>query len=129
VVLADCVYGESSAFSSALEKRHLKYVLAIRSNHGAWLPAGSRIRQLSWRPFDRIFSNGEKQTRYIREIVFGWRRPVRFYLITIDPRTLPKDGTWFIITNLEGKIEKTVGNTYGFRTQDPRTASNRARTS
>jgi SRSO17 transposase len=69
--LADCVYGESSAFISALEKRHLKYVLAIRSNHGAWLPAGSRIRELSWRPFERIFSNGEKQTRYIREIVFG----------------------------------------------------------
>jgi SRSO17 transposase len=46
-VLADCVYGESYTFISALEKRHLKYVLAIRSNHGAWLPAGSRIRQLS----------------------------------------------------------------------------------
>lgn len=44
---------------------------------------------------------------------------MRFYVITIDPRTLPKDGTWFIMTNLEGKIHKTVGNTYGFRTQDP----------
>lgn len=116
VVLADCVYGESSTFISALEKRHLKYVLAIRSNHGAWLPAGSRIRQLSWRPFDRVFSTGEKETRYIREIVFGWRGSVRFYLITVDPRTLPKDGTWFIMTNLEGKIHHTVGNTYGFRT-------------
>jgi SRSO17 transposase len=116
VVLADCVYGESSTFIRALEKRHLKYVLAIRSNHGAWLPAGSRIRQLSWRPFERVFSNGEKETRYIREIVFGWRGSVRFYLITIDPRTLPKDGTWFIMTNLEGKIHHTVGNTYGFRT-------------
>jgi hypothetical protein len=41
---------------------------------------------------------------------------VRFYVITIDPRTLPKDGTWFIMTNLEGKIHKTVGNTYGLRT-------------
>lgn len=116
VVLADCVYGESHTFIRALEKRHLKYVLAIRSNHGAWLPAGSRIRQLSWRPFERIFCNGEQQTRSIREIIFGWRGSVRFYLITIDPRTLPKDGTWFIMTNLEGKIEKTVGNTYGLRT-------------
>jgi SRSO17 transposase len=93
VVLADCVYGESSTFISALEKRHLKYMLVIRSNHGAWLPAGSRIRQLSWRPFERVFSNGEKQIRSIREIVFGWRRSVRFSVITIDPRTLPKDGT------------------------------------
>ena len=116
VVLADCVYGESHTFIRALEKRHLKYVLAIRFNHGAWWPAGSQVRELSWRSFDRVFSNGEKETRYIREIVFGWRRSVRFYLITIDPRTLPKDGTWFIMTNLEGKIEKTVGNTYGLRT-------------
>lgn len=116
VVLADCVYGESGAFISALEKRHLTYVLAIRSNHGVWLPKESRIRQLSWRPFERVFSNGEKETRSICEIVYGWRRSVRFYMITIDPRTLPKDGTWFIMTNLEGKIHKTVGNTYGLRT-------------
>jgi SRSO17 transposase len=116
VVLADCVYGESYTFLSALEKRHLKYVLAIRSNHGVWLPAGSRVRETSWRPFERTFCNGEQQTRYIREIVFGWRRSVRFYLITIDPRTLPKDGTWYIMTNLEGKIQLTVGNTYGLRT-------------
>lgn len=33
VVLADCVYGESSTFISALEKWHFKYALAIRSNH------------------------------------------------------------------------------------------------
>lgn len=103
VVLADCVYGESYTFTRALEKRHLTYVLAIRSNHGAWLPAGSQIRQLSWRPFDRVFSHGEKETRSIREIVFGWRRSVRFSLITVDPRTLPKDGTWFIMTKSCGQ--------------------------
>jgi SRSO17 transposase len=129
VVLADCVYGESSTFISALEKRHLKYVLAIRSNHGAWLPAGQRVRYTTWRPFERIFCNGEQQTRYIREIVFGWRRSVRFYLITIDPHTLPKDGTWYIMTNLEGKIQLTVGNTYGLRTRDANTASNRPKMS
>lgn len=116
VVLADCVYGESSTFISALEKRHLKYVLAIRSNHGVWLPAGSRVRETSWRPFERVFCNGEQQTRYIREIIFGWRRSVRFYLITTDPQTLPKDSTWYLMTNLEGKILLTVGNTYGLRT-------------
>ena len=47
VVLADCLYGESGDFISALEKLHLKYVLAIRSNHGVWLPAGQRVRYTS----------------------------------------------------------------------------------
>ncbi|GHP00142.1 hypothetical protein KSF_101890 [Reticulibacter mediterranei] len=42
--------------------------------------------------------------------------PCAFSLPTVDPCTLPKDGTWFIMTNLEGKIHHTVGNTYGFRT-------------
>lgn len=42
--------------------------------------------------------------------------PCAFSLLTVDPRTLLKDGTWFIMTNLEGKIHHTVGNTYGFRT-------------
>ena len=100
----------------ALEKRHLKYVLAIRSHHGVWLPKGQRVRHTNWHPFERVFSNGEQQTRYIQEIIFGWRRDIRFYLITTDPKTLPKESTWYIMTNLEGKIQQTVGNTYGLRT-------------
>ena len=116
VVLADCLYGESGDFISALEKLHLKYVLAIRSNHGVWLPAGQRVRYTTWRPFERIFSNGEQQTRYIREIVFGQRGRIRYYQLTTDPQTLPPESTWYIMTNLEGDIRTTVGNTYGLRT-------------
>lgn len=44
VVLTDSLYGESGDFISALEKLHLKYVVAIRSNHGVWLPPGQRVR-------------------------------------------------------------------------------------
>lgn len=44
VVLADSLYGESSDFVSKLEQLHLKYVVAIRSNHGVWLPPGQRVR-------------------------------------------------------------------------------------
>jgi len=40
VVLADSLYGESSDFVGALETLHLTYVVAIRSNHGVWLPPG-----------------------------------------------------------------------------------------
>jgi SRSO17 transposase len=91
-------------------------VLAIRSHHGMWFPAEQRIRSTAWCPFERVFSNGEQPTRSIREILFGKRGRIRFYLLTVDPRTLPKDGTWFIMTNLEGKIHKTIGNTSGLRT-------------
>jgi len=72
VVLADSLYGESGDFISELEQLHLKYVVAIRSNHGVWLPPGQRVRYTNWRSFERIFSNGDSQTRSIREII-GWR--------------------------------------------------------
>ena len=50
VVLADSLYGESGDCISVLEKLHLKYVVAIRSNHGVWLPAGQRVRYTSLSP-------------------------------------------------------------------------------
>ena len=68
------------------------------------------------RPFERIFSNGDSQTRYIREIVFGQRGHIRYYHLTTDPQTLLPESTWYIMTNLQGNIRKTVGNTYGLRT-------------
>jgi SRSO17 transposase len=43
-VLADSLYAESSDFVSKLEHLHLKYVVAIRSNQGVWLPPGQRVR-------------------------------------------------------------------------------------
>ena len=64
----------------------------------------------------RLLCHGERQTRFMREIVFGWRRDIRFSLITTDPQTLPKARTWYVMTNLEGKIPFTGGNTSGLRT-------------
>ena len=116
VVLADCLYGESTDFLEALEGLHLTYVLAIRSNHGVWLPPDQHVHMTRWRLFERVFSDGAQQTRAIREIIYGKRGRIRYYLLTTDPTTLPKEGTWYIMTNLEGTIEKTVGNTYGLRT-------------
>ena len=80
--------------------------MAIRSNHGVWLPPSQRVRYTNWRPFERIFSNGDHQKRYIREIVFGQRWHIRYYHLTTDPQTLPPESTWYIMTNVEGKIQK-----------------------
>jgi SRSO17 transposase len=116
VVLADSLYGESSDFIGGLNEFKLKYVLAIRSDHGMWLPAEQEIWYTRWKEFDRVFFNGEQELRSIAEVVYGVRRSVRYYLITTDKEKLPSESTWFVLTNLEGNIQKQVGNTYGMRT-------------
>lgn len=64
LVLADSLYGESeSNFIDCLEELELEYVLAIRSNHGVWMPTHQRIRYNKWRKFNRIFADGKKQVR------------------------------------------------------------------
>ncbi len=116
VVLADSLYGESSEFIAGLERLHLQYMLAIRSNHGVWLPKGARVRWTRWRTFMRQFVDGSEQPRFIRELIYGQRNQIRYYQITTDPKTLPIESTWMILTNLVGAIERSVGNTYGLRT-------------
>jgi SRSO17 transposase len=116
IVLADSLYGESGDFIEALNKHQLKFVVAIRRNHGVWMPQGQKVRYTQWKKFDRLFSNGDIEVRYIREIVFGKRRAIRYWQITTDAELLPDNCTWLIMTNLPGDIQKSVGNTYGLRT-------------
>lgn len=79
VVLADSLYGESSDFIAGLIEFKLKYVLALRSDHGMWMPANQKIWYTTWEGFDRLFFNGEKERRYIAELIYGVRRSVRYY--------------------------------------------------
>jgi SRSO17 transposase len=116
VVLADSLYGESPEFISALHRLKLQYVVAIRSNHAVWLLPGQRVRQTRFRPFARVFTDGSSERRFIRETIYGTRQAVRYYQITTDPQTLPPETTWELMTNQPGKIERTVGNTFGLRT-------------
>ena len=79
LVLADSLYGESGDFIEALNQHQLQFVVAIRSNHGVWMPQGWRLRYTRWKKFERVFSNGDTQARYIREIVFGKRHHLRYW--------------------------------------------------
>ena len=115
-VLADSLYGESSEFIKKLNEDELAYVVAIRSNHGVWLPANQRVRANKWCKFERTFSNQKSETRYIREIVYGKRRAITYWEITTDPETMPENSTSFIMTNLQGNLKKTLGDLYGLRT-------------
>jgi SRSO17 transposase len=116
VVLADSLYGDSGPFISALHRLRLPYVVAIRSTHGVWMLPGQRLRRTRWRSFDRVFTDGSHEQRFLRETIFGTRRSVRYFQITTNPQTLPPETTWDLMTNQPGKIEDTVGNTFGLRT-------------
>lgn len=116
MVVADALYGESGPFISALEEMQLTYVVAIRSDHGMLLPPGQRVRANRWRRFERHFADGTSEQRWIREWIYGVRRRVRFFDLTTDPATLPKETTQFVMTNATGNVCTTVGDAYGLRT-------------
>jgi SRSO17 transposase len=116
LVLADSLYRESgSNFIDVLYELKLPFVVAIRSNHAVWLPKEQRVRCNRWREFKRIFSDGTTQLRYIREIIFGKRRATQFWEITTNPKTLPKNSTWYVMTHVSEIKYHQVGNLYGLR--------------
>ena len=80
-----------------------------------WLPHSQTVRENKWRKFDRIFSDGSQQVRYSREIIFGKKRVVQYWLITTDSDELPKNSTWYVMTKIPGVKFKDVGNLYCWR--------------
>lgn len=116
LVLADALYGESGPFIQTLTELGLSYVVAIRKNHALWLPPGQGVRVNRWRRWTRTFSDGSTETRYIREVIYGMRRKIRFYDLTSDPEKLPTATTRFVMTNLQGDVRHELGNLYGLRT-------------
>jgi len=83
------------------------------------MPSNQKVRANKWCQFERVFSNQESETRYIREIIFGKRSTRTYWEITTDTETMPETSTSFVMTNLTEKrsqIKKTLGNLYGLRT-------------
>ena len=116
LVLADSAYGESgSSFVKTLHRMALPYVLAIRSNHAVLLPKEQQVRANRWREYERTFSDGSHETRFIREIVYGKRRAQRYWQLTTDKETLPSVSTWMVMTWVDGMSYKQVGDLYGLR--------------
>ena len=93
LVLADSLYGEASSFIRTLENYELPWVVAIRSNHGVWLPSEQKVRANKWCKFKRIFSNQKYEIRHIREIIYGKRNRKTYWEITTDPETMPSNST------------------------------------
>ena len=80
------------------------------------LPPEQRVRANKWCNFERIFSDGSREVRYIREIIYGKKRALRYWEITTDIETLPENSTWYVMTQIPGVLAKEVGNLYGNRT-------------
>ena len=116
LVLADSLYGESSNVIDTLERLNYDFIVAIRSNHGVLLGPGQKVRYNQWQAYQQQLSRRQSEARFIREIIFGKRRMIRYYQITkgdiIDPTG---DDSWYIMTNLEGKIQRTVAQLYSLR--------------
>ena len=65
---------------------------------------------------ERTFSNQKSEIRYIREIIYGKKKAITYWKITTDPETMPENSTYFVMTNLQGNLKKTLGDLYGLRT-------------
>lgn len=115
-VLADSLYGESGDVIGILRQFQLPYIVAIRSNHGVLMPQGQRVRYNRWHAYDQPLAEHPTQRRYIREIIFGQRRAIRYYQITKGSTDHPDQAdSWFIMTNLAGDILLSVGSQYTLR--------------
>jgi SRSO17 transposase len=117
LVLADSLYGEAKVnFLNVLEELKLPYILAIRTNHALWLPEEQQVYTQPWQSFERTFSNGTTEKRYMQEVIYGQRRRKRYWLLTTDPQTLPENSTSYVMVAAPDIKLEQIGDSYGFRT-------------
>jgi SRSO17 transposase len=100
-----------------LAELKIEYAVGIPSNHGVWMKEEEEVSTTQWQEFTHIIAENQRETRYIREIIYGKRRVKQYWQITIDKETLPGDGTWFVMTKIGGLTAEEVGNIYKIRMQ------------
>lgn len=116
LVLADSLYGESGDVIGCLENLKLEFIVAIRSNHGVLMPPGSRKRYNRWKAYQQKLSHRQAETRYLREIIFGQRRRLRYYQISKSNVPDPTgDESWYVMTNSSVDFQLNVAQLYSLR--------------
>jgi SRSO17 transposase len=115
LVLADSLYGESGDVTGELSQQQLPYIVAIRSNHPVLIPKGWKVRYNRWHGYQQALSHRQSEPRWIREIIFGKPRKVRFFQITKGEVADPYGDSWYIMTNLKGKIQRELAGLYSLR--------------
>jgi DDE superfamily endonuclease len=118
-VVADCLYGENPDFQSALWRTNVPYVLSLRPHKGRWAEeeaahtpeeAAQRMGWNSeedpgaWKPIVRTFTDGHTEEWWAAEVStligYGPEESFRLVAVSTDPRTLPTNSTWYLLTNL-----------------------------
>lgn len=115
LVLADSLYGESGDVTGEISKQQLPYIVAIRSNHPVLMPQGWKVRYNRWHGYQQLLSHRQSEQRWIREIIFGKPRKVRFFQITKGEVADPDSDSWYIMTNLKGKVQRKLARLYSLR--------------
>jgi SRSO17 transposase len=117
LVLADSLYGESGKnFIQVLNDFHLNFIVAIRSNHKAWVVTDSKAKYSEWQRFKRVFSDLSSENRYIRERICGDNPEIKYWQITTDKEALPQNTIWYVMSKFPEITPREVGNFYGLRT-------------
>jgi hypothetical protein len=118
-VVADCLYGENPDFESALWKAKVPYVLSLRPHKGRWAEqeaahtpeeAAQRMRWNGpedpgdWEPIVRTFKDGHTEKWWGVEVStligYGPQESIRLVAVSTDPKTLPANSSWYLMTNL-----------------------------
>jgi hypothetical protein len=116
-IVADSWYGDQDGFRDELEQAGLPFVLAIKpsppaaKDPGASAPRGA-ARALAWNgpddpgdwhPVTRTFRDGHAEAWHAAEVTlapWGPDEPARLVVVTTDPATLPRNSTFYLVTNL-----------------------------
>ena len=104
LVLADSFDGESRAFIGVLRQFKWPFIVAIRSNHGGLLPPGQRVRYNRFRAFEQPLAHHAPERRFIREIIFGKRRALRYFQITKGTAPDAQADSGYIMTDISGDL-------------------------
>jgi hypothetical protein len=117
-VVAASFYGDNPGFTDALLAAGVPFVLALKPRKGTWAPAehahtpveaagalGWRgpSRPGRWRRVARRFRDRHTETWWAADArLGGWGpdRPLRLVVATTDPRRLPAQSSWYLLTNL-----------------------------
>lgn len=118
-VVADCLYGENADFEGAMWRAKVPYVLSLRPHEGRWAEqeaahtpeeAAQRMGWNSeeepgaWKRIVRTFKDGHQERWWAVEVTtlvgYSPEESVRLVAVTTEPRTLPANSTWYLVTNL-----------------------------